>query len=176
MGSMPFDDVMVHRQRSGRLVLILLALLCAAPVLSAWWIIRVSPPAGGTSYGMLLPTRPFPPAAAPGWPAGKWVLVTREEASCPAACQSLRHTVRQLRTALGEGASRTAIVHLVEGRSPVKAREELSLVAEGATLDQGHFLLVDPLGNQVMSYPADADPKRVIRELGHVLKTNNGLG
>ncbi|GGY15479.1 hypothetical protein [Paludibacterium paludis] len=170
------SDVWSARRRDGRLLLVLLTLLCLAPVLAAWWVIRAEPPRGGKSYGTLLTVRPFEAARLAGWPTGKWVLLTREGPDCATACRSLRHTVGQIRTALGEAASRTVVVRLVDGRAARADAGELAGAGVPLPAVDSGFMLVDPLGNQVMFYPASAEPRRVMGEIGHLLKTNNGLG
>ena len=37
------------------------------------------------------------------------------------------------------------------------------------------LVLIDPHGNLVLRYPPDAEPERVAKEIGRVLKTNQGL-
>lgn len=165
----------VRRQRSRR-ALLLMAALCLAPVLGAWLAYRWMPPQGGHSYGVLLPTRPFAAQGVPGWPAGKWVMVRVEDLRCDAACEARARTLRQLRLAQGEAAEQVARVVLRTDDHPASAAEgEIALSVPGLKVTSGGFTLVDPLGNQVMFYPDDADPARVMGEMTRLFKTNNAL-
>ncbi|WP_189375127.1 hypothetical protein [Vogesella alkaliphila] len=141
----------------GRIKLLLIALLCALPVLASWLSYRWLPPAGGKSYGQLLAT-PLPQARQPGWPQGRWVLLDAA-ANCNPACERRRFAMRQIHTAQGEAAARLVRRQQAE-----------------AGLRQDGFYLVDPHGNGVLFYPDGAAPAAVIREIRSVLKNNNSLG
>lgn len=133
--------------------------LCVSPVVLSTALYFGAPPAGGKSYGTLLPTRPFADAAPGAWPAGRWVLVQYEAAPCDAACRDRLAGLERIRVAQGEQSNRLATLRLsTAGKAP------------------GSRVLVDPRGYQVLAYPASADPVRLIREVGKVIKTNNGLG
>lgn len=141
----------------GRIKLLLIALLCALPVLASWLSYRWLPPAGGKSYGQLLAT-PLPQARQPGWPQGRWVLLDAA-AACGPACEQRRFAMRQIHTAQGEAATRLV------------RRQQAD-----AGLRQDGFYLVDPHGNGVLFYPDGAAPAAVIKEIRSVLKNNNSLG
>ncbi|AXT48505.1 MULTISPECIES: hypothetical protein [Chromobacterium] len=163
-------------RRRGRFKLLLMAAICLAPVLASWAAYRLMPPEGGKSYGQLLPTRPFALIGAQGWPRGKWVLAARIEPGCQTRCQQRFFAMRQIQRAQGEAAGRLTRL----GWQEEAAHEEVDathIVQSAQTgVDDGGYYLVDPLGNQVLFYPDAADPKKVIQEIGRVLKTNNGIG
>ncbi|UTH76318.1 hypothetical protein [Chromobacterium sp. IIBBL 290-4] len=163
----------------GRAVLLAMALLCLVPVLAAWLAYALLPPAGGGSFGQLLPTKPFAAANRPEWPRGKWVLASTLGADCQARCQQRWYAMSQIEKAQGEAAEKLTRVALLVSARPVSldVPHRLAHAPEHA-LPAGNqgFYLVDPLGNQVMFYQDGADPRRIIDEVGKVLKVNNGLG
>ncbi|QEL56898.1 hypothetical protein [Chromobacterium paludis] len=163
----------------GRAILLGMGLLCLAPVLAAWLAFVLLPPAGGGSYGQLLPTRPFAAADHPGWPRGKWVLAAAQGAACLDRCRQRWFAMGQIEKAQGEAARRMTRVALLASSSPDWLDAPHRLRHEpGDVLPAGSqgFYLVDPLGNQVMFYRDGADPRRIIDEVAKVLKVNNGLG
>lgn len=145
-----------HQARRGLFILILLC--CLAPVVASLLAYYVWTPKGGLSYGQLLAT-PLAAAQQTGWPQGRWVLLSSGD-GCDEACQQRQFAMRQIRTAQGEAAERLVARHV-----PATS----GLRADG-------FYLVDPRGNAVLFYPDGAKPGAIIREIGRVLKTNNGLG
>ena len=145
-----------HKQ--GRWPFILIVLCCTAPVLASWLAYYVWQPAGGLSYGQLL-VQPLAIAQQTAWPQGRWVLLSSGD-GCDLRCQQRQFAMRQIRTAQGEAAKRLVARHVP---------------ATGGLRNDG-FYLVDPHGNAVLFYPDGAQPGGIIREIGRVLKTNNGLG
>jgi hypothetical protein len=162
-----------------RLKIALLFAVCAAPFVLGWlayeyrWV-----PGRPSNYGELLKPRPIDGALAPL--KGKWVLVTADAAACSAACERKLYIVRQVRRAQGKEMDRIDRLWLLtDGGKP---RAELL-----AALDGGHIAaadaqllralpntadiyLVDPLGNLMMRFPAEADPGKMIKDLQRLLK------
>lgn len=156
---------------AGRLRLVLLALFCASPVLGSWLAYTLALPGGGRSYGELLPTRPV---VGQDWPRGRWALVSHQAGACNESCRWRGFVMRQVQRGQGEAAERLLRVEL---GTPTGARDVLQRDARQTALPaRDGYYLVDPLGNQVMFYPDHSDPVRVMREVGRILKTNNGLG
>ncbi|MDF0604138.1 hypothetical protein HZU77_000515 [Neisseriaceae bacterium TC5R-5] len=153
-------------------------MICLLPVLLSWFIYQRLPPEGGQSYGQLLPTVPFEAANNQAWPKGKWVLVSKVEVACQFRCQDRFFAMRQIHLAQGEAASRINRVALQESNAKVDVDATLQMSVLGSHLPKGEhgYYLIDPLGNQVLFYPDNSDPKKVIKEITQVLKTNNGLG
>ena len=113
----------------------------------------------------------------------RWVLVASDSGACPPACQAKLLLMRQARLALGRDASRVARVIVVDDAvAPQGAAFEPSadLVvamrpaapAPGAGNDRGHIYLVDPHGNVMMRWPADADFRRLLKDLQTLLKAS----
>ena len=159
--------------------LALLVAACAAPFVLGWLAYEYRWVSGRTSnYGELLKPRPVDGALAPL--RGKWVLVTADGAACSAACERKLYIVRQVRKAQGKEMDRIDRLWLLtDGGKP---RAELV-----AALDGGHvaaadarllgalpnvvdIYLVDPLGNLMMRFPAEADPQKMIKDLQRLLK------
>ena len=161
------------------LKLALLFAVCAAPFVLGWLAYEYGWGTGQRSnYGELLMPRPVAGPLAPL--RGKWVLVTADDAACSAACERKLYIVRQVRKAQGKEMDRIDRLWLLtDGGKP---RAELV-----AALDGGHIAsadaellkalpniadiyLVDPLGNLMMRFPAEADPPKMIKDLQRLLK------
>ena len=112
-----------QRTRSGRWKMLLLALVCAAPVLASYFSYYVVRPGGETSLGQLIdPQRPVPALPATdlnGQPfdlqslKGQWLLVSVGGAKCDARCESNLYLQRQLRESLGKDKERVDWVWLI---------------------------------------------------------------
>jgi hypothetical protein len=167
----------MNARNRARTKLLLIAALCASPVLASWAMYVARVQIGQKSVGQLLPTHVFTPAHSADWPSGKWVLVGVARDGCADACQQRLFALRQIQVAQGEHSERLQRVLLSATPLAVPNGTQL-LQVEASQLPQEKpgFYLIDPLGNQVMFYSDRADRTRVIRELTHILKTNNGLG
>jgi hypothetical protein len=164
-------------KRNARIKLLLMMALCSSPVIASWALYVARVPLGQKSVGELLPTQPFSAAASAAWPRGKWVLASVTRDGCDEACRQHLFAQRQIQTAQGEDASRLQRVLLSNSSATKPEGTVLVSMAADSLPQRGNGLyLIDPLGNQVMFYPDRADPTKVIREVGRILKTNNGLG
>ena len=164
----------------------LVAVVCAAPFVSAWVAYYFIQPNAGKSYGELLETRPLAPlelsvADAERWD-GKWRLVLLAPDACATECRDALYATRQARTMLGRERERLLRV-VVTPRGldlPVVAENPDLLVilppailpdAWRAALDKG-ILLVDPLGNQVVLWPKNPDIKKLNQDLARLLRAS----
>jgi hypothetical protein len=152
---------------------------CAAPFVLGWLAYEYRWVSGRTSnYGELLKPRPVDGPLAPL--RGKWVLVTADTAACSAACERKLYIVRQVRRAQGKEMDRIDRLWLVtDGAKPrpelVAALEGGHIAAADAQLlkalpNVADIYLVDPLGNLMMRFPAEADPPKMIKDLQRLLK------
>ncbi|HEY4637805.1 MAG TPA: cytochrome C oxidase subunit I [Burkholderiales bacterium] len=181
MSVLPADPV-----KRGRAQLALLALFFAAPLTLAWLAWRLDWAPGATSnYGELV-TPPLPLAGPPLEALrGKWLLVTFDAAACDAYCERKLYFMRQLRRAQGKDQERVARLWLLTdaGRPRAALRAAIDgthveragalatrFPAAGAVTD--HIYVLDPLGNLMMRYPRDPDPKRMIEDLQRLLQTS----
>lgn len=166
-----------------RLIFGLIFLVCAAPIVLGTLAYYLHWGSGaGASYGELIVPRPLD---GPAFLAmrGKWVLVTFDAAACPAQCERKLYVVRQVRRAQGAGAERMERLWLVTAGGEPAPR--LVAAIEGTHIEPAsragargafpgeptaYIYLVDPLGNLMMRYPADADPAKMIKDLERLLK------
>ena len=178
--------------RSNRLKLWLLLAVCAAPIAASYIAYYVWQPSGHVNYGELLDPRPVPgsPLAALDGGAfsftslkGAWVLVVAGNANCDERCRTDLVYLRQMRLALGKESERVQRVWMLtdDGSPPagllaehpgllvVRARdsEVLRLLTPEAAR-QIH--VVDPLGNLMMRFPDDPDPRRMLKDIGRLLR------
>ena len=199
--SMPAPDAVLQadarRTRSGRLKMLVLLLICAAPVLASYLAYYVLRPAMGTrNFGQLVtPTVSLPDAQAldlTGRPValpslkGQWLLVSVGTGACDAACEQNLYFQRQLREAQGKDKDRIDRLWLLSDDTPI--REALLPALQGAQVlrvspqllsawlrpDAGHALpdhlyLIDPMGEWMMRFPAHMD-------LQAASKAKNDLG
>jgi cytochrome oxidase Cu insertion factor (SCO1/SenC/PrrC family) len=188
-------------RRSGRIKMILLLLICSAPVVASYFTYYVLRPQGRSNYGTLVTPKPLPASSAlalhteqgqavdPQSLRGQWLLVVVGDGACDTQCEQLLYTQRQLRETLGKEMDRVDRVWLVTGDAPVRPallpalakatvlhvqRDALAAWLEpdpGHTLDQ-QLYLVDPMGNWMMRFPARFDPGRVKRDLERLLRAS----
>jgi hypothetical protein len=156
-------------------------------------------PAGHLQHGELLdPPRPLPAASlaradggatAPDFLHHHWSLVTVAHGACGARCATAIETMRIARLALDADAARVQRVLLVDaaccgGGAPAAAELASAWLdsKDGAALlaalgsrsapvpEDGRILLVDPLGNLVLSYAPGVDAKDLLKDLARLLR------
>lgn len=179
----------------GRLTLLLIFGFFALPMTAAWlmnfggdWI-----PEATTNHGRLVqPVQPVdtaglvdPAGAAldPDLFRGEWTLVYRLDGECDASCRQVLYVLRQVRLAQGKNIDRVRRLLVLGGaQSPSWTGEILEhypglLVAHPANAGgaerfpiAGRIYLVDPLGNMMMEYLPDADPRGMIKDLERLLR------
>jgi len=178
-----------------RLMLLAIMALFLAPIVASWLAYQFLRPAATANYGLLL----TPPALITATPflragggtfrfeelRGKWVLIASDSGACPQACVAKLTLMRQLRLMLGRNAYRVVRVFVADDTHPF-ASEALSPF-EGTVVitpplgmaqpvvpvnDRAHYYLVDPLGNVMMRFPADAAPRRMLQDLERLLKAS----
>ena len=190
------------RRRSGRWKMLLVLLMCAAPVIASYFTYFVIRPEGRTNYGTLvLPTRSMPaltlttldgaPVAAASL-RGQWLLVVVGPSACATACKQRLYMQRQLREMLGRESARldkvwfitdeaplsSALQEVIGGKAPLTAlRVPRDAVARWLVPAEGraledHLYLVDPMGEWMMRMPPGPDPGRVKRDLDRVLRAS----
>jgi hypothetical protein len=165
-----------------RTTLLLVAAVCLAPVVLATLAYYLDWTPGGTgNYGELIPPRPVSGPALDRL-RGKWVMVTFDAAACDAACEKKLYYVRQTRKAQGKeqlrierlwmltdaGKPRPGLVQAIEGAHIAPRDEKLLQAFPGEAT--AHIYLVDPLGNLMLRFPPDPDPKGIIKDLKRLLK------
>ncbi|AKJ27795.1 transmembrane protein [Caldimonas brevitalea] len=191
------DDA--RRTRTGRIKMLLVLLVCAAPVIASYFTYYVIRPQGRINYGELIePQRTLPALALrtlDGAPVDaqtlkhQWLLVVVAPAGCDAGCERRLYLQRQLRETLGrdrdrldklwfvtdQAAVRPELLRGIEGAQVLRVgRDALTgwlAPAPGHALED-HLYLVDPMGNWMMRFPAEADPAKIKRDLTKLLRAS----
>ena len=177
----PQDLAAPQQTRMGRWKMLLVLLVCAAPVVASYFTYYVLRPEGRRNFGELInPQKPLPDLVATALDGrqvnlqtlkGQWLLISVAGAACDAACARQLYLQRQLREGLGKDKDRLDWVWLIDDAAPLapeimpalKTATVLRVSAQdlqawlapanGATL-QDHLFLVDPLGNWMLRFPA----------------------
>jgi cytochrome oxidase Cu insertion factor (SCO1/SenC/PrrC family) len=189
----------VTPQNISRLKLLGIGALALLPVVGSYLLYWFWAPEDHTNYGTLLEARRLPdaPLALVGGEPfsveqlrGRWVLVVIASGACPRSCEERLWLIRQVRQAQGEQLRRVTRAWLIDDdRIPdarlrkdyagtwfVAAQSQPILDAFGAREGRrGHIYLVDPLGNVMMRFPENPQPRRIIQDLGRLLKYS-GVG
>ena len=192
-----------RRTRAGRWQMLLLALVCAAPVIASYYSYYVVRPEARRSFGELIePQRPLPVASATdlsGRPAalsalkGQWLLISVGGGACDAVCENHLYLQRQLREGLGKDKDRLDWVWLVsdDARLPEPLLPALGQAtvlrvppdvlggwlapAPGQALPD-HLYVVDPMGHWMMRFPARMDKQsagRAKRDLERLMRASS---
>jgi hypothetical protein len=182
------DEAAVAARKSQfgpRLKVLLVMLVCAAPVIASYFTYYVIRPEGRRNFGQLIdPQRPLPDITVKrpegGEPLalkdlkGQWLLVSVASGHCDAVCEKHLYLQRQLLTSLGKDRDRFDWIWFVTDDEPIKPsllpalKEALILKVPQAQLDawlqaeaghqlRDHLYVVDPLGNWMMRFPAKLD-------------------
>lgn len=116
--------------KRGRIQMILLLLVCAAPVIASYFTFYVIKPQGGkTNIGQLVsPVQPMPLTGLDAQLQGKWTLLLARPASeCKVgndACVSLLYLMRQVRIAMGKESQRLHLIWLVTDEETINPELE----------------------------------------------------
>lgn len=207
MHNLPAPDAVLARQarrtRAGRWQMLLLALVCAAPVIASYYSYYVARPQARRSFGELIePQRPLPAASATdlsGRPVeltslkGQWLLLSVAGGACDAACENNLYLQRQLREGLGKDKDRLDWVWLVSDdarlpeallpalgqatvlRVPPAVLADWLAPAAGQALPE-HLYVVDPMGHWMMRFPAGLDKAgagRAKRDLERLMRASS---
>ena len=173
-----------RRTGSGRWKMLVVMLVCAAPVIASYFMYYVVRPEGRRNFGELIePQRPLPDQASLSLIGttsnlqalkGQWLIVSVSGGACDEACTRHLYLQRQLRESVGKEKDRIDWVWLVQDDAPVPdkllpALKEATVlrVAAKALADwlkpsagqqlADHLYLVDPMGNWMMRFPAHLD-------------------
>ncbi|MHB8347567.1 MAG: SCO family protein [Acidiferrobacterales bacterium] len=126
---------------------------------------------------------------------GKWLMVYFGSSSCGSACKQDLYKMRQVRIAEGDAADRVQRLfvvtngkginhlgtilqdypgmHVVTGPAVAVTSLAGQFVLDGIfPQNSNRIYLVDPLGNLMMSYPSDADPEGMRKDLVRLLQVS----
>ena len=181
---------------SGRKILLGMAIIFVLPftVAKTMHLLNVHP--ASRSYGTLVnPPKPLQFANlhdAQGKLVGstqllkKWNIVTVEIGDCAEPCRAQVHLLKQVNIALDKDAKRVQRILIAPNAEKFDALQkqypDLIIIsgADAATKAfaaqfnhaKGDVYLVDPLGNLMMQYPQDLNPKGLLTDLKKLLKNS----
>lgn len=170
--------------KSQNKLIVLIAVVCAAPFVSAWIAYYFFKPEGGQSFGRLLDTKPIPAlplnAEQAALTKNKFLLLHRIDGACDKACEDALYPTRQARTLMHKDKDR--VVRIALGNAPTLSAEQklqhpdlvvLSSFAgtpELTSLLESKTVLVDPLGNQVIAWERAQDLNGIKRLHGDLAR------
>jgi cytochrome oxidase Cu insertion factor (SCO1/SenC/PrrC family) len=190
----PASGAGAQPERRGRLAFWLILAVCAAPLIASYSLYYWGRPSGQVNYGDLIRPRSVEHIVLTDLDGralplselkGRWVLLTVNATTCAQRCQQKLVYMRQVRLAQGKEAERIERLWLLAGAGAPdpKLLEEHSglLVARDATgalaaslpadgAPSEHIYVIDPLGNVMMRFPSDPDPRRVLKDLSRLLR------
>jgi cytochrome oxidase Cu insertion factor (SCO1/SenC/PrrC family) len=172
-------------QLTPRSKFLLLLGVFVVPVAAAYLAFFGWRPAGHTNYGDLLEVTPLQQTAGAthdGTPLdlaslqGKWLMVHVGPASCDADCARQLYLMRQIRITQGKEQSRIERMWVLTdtGAADPALLQDTAFIEQFPAKDNraGHIYLVDPLGNLMLRFPAEPDPKRMMKDLKLLLKAS----
>lgn len=186
------------KSRPGRTRFLLVFGAFLAPVIASYFFYYVWPPRGAAiNYGELIQPVSLPGdlalTEATGTPVplaalrGKWLLVYAAPAPCDETCGRQLKLLRKARLLQGRDQDRLQVLWLVSGGStrpgPVVAspatvrvlydpQHALTDLLPVRTELARHLYIIDPLGNVIMRYDADADLKRMGKDIARLLRAS----
>ena len=168
--------------------------LCVAPIAASFIAYYWLQPSGQVNYGELLTPQSLPDASLTtldgrafrfGDVKGAWSLVTVGAAACDERCRTHLVYTRQVRLAQGKESERVERLWLLTdmatpdaalladqpGLRVVRAAGSEALRALPAPRDPAaHVYIIDPLGNLMMRFPENPDPRRMLKDLSRLLR------
>lgn len=181
---------------SSRTKFLLLVGVFVVPVVAAYLAYFGWRPAGHKNYGDLITVTPLQQtrgrlvdgnAFGLEQLQGKWLMVHVGPAACDARCERQLYLMRQIRIAQGKGQSRIERVWVLTDAGAPDAellanypgmhvwRPDSAAFADQfpASINAAeHIYIVDPLGNLMLRFPADPDPKGIMKDLKQLLKAS----
>jgi hypothetical protein len=188
----PVDAAQADAKRTGhgRLRMLLVLLVCAAPVLASYFTYYVVRPEGRRNFGDLIePMRALPDVAVKRLNGdtlhmpdlkGQWLLISVAGGDCQQDCQRQLYLQRQILTGLGKDRARTEWVWLIPDQAQVPStllpglQDATVLRVDSAVLSQwlqaapnerleDHLYLVDPHGQWMMRFPPKLNTEGALR-------------
>ncbi|MCW5601020.1 hypothetical protein [Nitrosomonas sp.] len=184
--------------RKNRIKLILLMLLMLSPVIASYLFHALQiRPEGTVNYGELLEVKTLQGQAhdiennaifRPKQLRGKWSLITIDSGSCDEYCQKKLYLMRQIRLVQNTEKDRIERVWLIDDQSlpnqDIKEEYEGTILLSAKDSDllsefpaqssqRDHIYVVDPMGNLMMRYPRDPEPKKISDDLKLLLKLSH---
>jgi hypothetical protein len=185
------------RTAAGRLQLLLIAAVFAVPLALAAWMYYVDnslvPESGSNKGALLLPIvslgDQLPQSQLHSIAPKQWLLLYANDNACGGDCEQALLRLRQSRLMLGKDMQRVARVFLHGDSVPdtvllneqhtgliTMTDKDLAVLLEEkrpTKLRAGGCYLIDPLGNLVMYFPPNLDPKEMVGDIKHLLKLSH---
>jgi hypothetical protein len=185
------------RTVAGRLQLLLIAAVFAVPLALAAWMYyfddSLVPESGSNKGALLLPIvsldDQLPQSQIHSIAPKQWLLLYANDYDCGGDCEQALQRLRQSRLMLGKDMPRVTRVFLHGDSVPdtVLLNEQhaglISMIDKDLTvlleekrpteLPAGGCYLIDPLGNLVMYFPPNLDPKEMVGDIKHLLKLSH---
>jgi len=180
-------------KKSNRRKLILLLLLLLLPVVISYTLFFTGYRPGSINYGEILDVQKLSGSGVTQKTNiilrikdlhGKWVMLTIDSGQCDEACQSKLYYMRQVRTMQNKEMHRIERLWLVDDNVPVedelwneydgtiivnaRASELLDLIPT-REIQRNHIYLIDPLGNLMMRFPENLEPKKMSEDIKRLL-------
>lgn len=187
-------------RRRGRWKLLVVLLVCAAPIVASYFTYYVVKPAERTNYGTILDPRQHPIPAMmtttlDGKPRtlndlkGKWIMLRVGGGECSEECMRQLYAMRQWRIMQGKNMDRMERVWLITDNAPIDTvvmreydgtemlRAPAATVAKWLPVEPGatagdHIYMIDPLGNLMMRFPNQPEPGKVYKDIVKLLKAS----
>lgn len=191
-----------RRTSTGRLKMLAVLAVCAAPVIASYLTYYVIRPQSQKSYGTLVDSqRTLPPVEGATLDGkrvalqglrGQWLLLSVAGGACDSACEKHLYLQRQLRESLGREKARVDWVWLVDDAVPV--REQLLPALAQATVLRvnaqqikqflepapglglhDHLYVIDPQGRWMLRFPQASDTaaaKGMKRDIERLLRAS----
>lgn len=202
--SLPDPAAVSAQRRRGRLGMLMVVLVCAAPVVASYFSFYVLKLHGRAIGDLIVPTVDLPTTLdlhdLDGRPVkaeslkGQWLLTVVQDAACDAACEKTLFAQRQLREMFGKDRDKVDKLWLIpdEGAVRPELRKALAegvpvtvLRAPRAQIDAWlkpapghrlaeHFFVIDPMGRWMLRSQPDPEPLDVKKDLDKLLKANAG--
>jgi hypothetical protein len=175
---------------------VLLALVCAAPVVASYSAYYWFRPTARVNYGELLAVAPAQEIVGT-MPEGttfrlsdfrgRWLYLLADSGPCDESCQHKLYATRQARTIQGREQDRVVRVWLRPKGAATLAPQLLAqhpglvvvdvdpgqwAALHGAMDVPQDIYVIDPLGNIVLRYPPDPDIKRMAKDLERLLRAS----
>lgn len=181
----------------GRLQFLLVAVVFAGPLILAAWMYysgSAFAPKSGTNSGVLLQpivslTEILPESPIHAEAGDLWILLYSNDEACGDPCLETLYRLRQSRLMLGNDMIRVVRVFLHGDSAPdtVRLEEQHAGLITTTDKDLGELLerkrppempaggvyLIDPLGNLVMYFSPDLDPKDMVSDIEHLLRLSH---
>lgn len=176
-----------------RLTLLMIVAFFGLPVVVAWILnfgADFTPPATANHGALIQPVQPVTAegyedtqgvALAADFFLGEWTLVYRVSGNCAEACLHSLYRMRQVRLSQGKNIDRIKRLLIVDAAASGAWLAEVQTHYPGLVLVRqtgdatqfqagNHIFLVDPLGNLMMDYAPEVEPRGMIKDLERLLR------